>query len=80
MSQDAFEIEFMPEFKAPVLIAGFDGWGNALDVSRGMVDYLANKLGALPFARINPDLFYRFDEERPVVDIGLSKGPEHYPV
>ncbi|MBW2064299.1 MAG: PAC2 family protein [Deltaproteobacteria bacterium] len=69
MIQDAFEIDFMPDFKTPILIAGFDGWGNALDISRGMVDYLARKLDARPFARINPDPFYRFDENRPIVDI-----------
>ncbi|MBW1997491.1 MAG: PAC2 family protein [Deltaproteobacteria bacterium] len=69
MTREAFEIEFMPDVRSPILIAGFDGWGNALDISRGMVDYLAKKLDARPFARINPDLFYRFDENRPLVDI-----------
>ena len=52
-----------------MMIAGFDGWGNALNVSQGMVDYLIRKLKASPFARINADLFYRYDQARPVARI-----------
>ncbi|UCF58014.1 MAG: PAC2 family protein [Deltaproteobacteria bacterium] len=65
----------MPKLKDPLFIAGFDGWGNALDISRGMVDYLIRKLNVELFGEINPDLFYRFDENRPVVEIenGLLK-------
>ena len=76
MNNESITIERMPHLRDPFLIAGFDGWGNALDISRGMVDYLIKKLDAQPFGRINPDLFYRFDENRPVVDIreGLLLG------
>lgn len=75
MHEDIFELEYIPELNEALLIAGFDGWGNALDVSRGMVDYMIRKLGAEAFGKINPDLFYRFDEKRPVVGIenGLLK-------
>jgi len=75
MYKEAIKIEYLPELKDPLLIAGFDGWGNALDISRGMVDYMIRKLDAKPFANINPDLFYRFDENRPFVNIenGLLK-------
>jgi len=55
--------------KDPLLIAGFEGWGNALNVSDGMVSFLIRKLGARRFARVNPDLFYRYDRSRPYVDI-----------
>jgi predicted ATP-grasp superfamily ATP-dependent carboligase len=34
-----------------------------------MIAYLVRKLKARPFARINPDLFYRYDENRPLVNI-----------
>ena len=75
MSSDAIEIAYMPEMDDPVLIVGFEGWGNALDLSRGMVDYLIEKLDAKAFGRILPDPFYRFDENRPLVEIeeGLLK-------
>ncbi|MDY6972329.1 MAG: PAC2 family protein [Thermodesulfobacteriota bacterium] len=69
MSEHGIHIEKMPELENPLLIAGFDGWGNALDVSKAMVSYLIRKLKAQHFARINPDPFYRYDETRPLVNI-----------
>ncbi len=75
MFEEAIQIEYRPELTNPLFVMGFDGWGNALDVSRGMADYLIRKLKAERFGEINPDLFYRFDEVRPVVEIdkGLLK-------
>jgi proteasome assembly chaperone (PAC2) family protein len=75
MIEEPIKIEALPQLSDPLLIAGFDGWGNALDISRGMIDYLIRKLNAKYFGRINSDLFYRFDEHRPIVDIedGLLK-------
>jgi proteasome assembly chaperone (PAC2) family protein len=75
MVDEAIKIDFIPDLMEPIFIAGFDGWGNALDISRGMVDYMIRKLEAKPFAKLDPDLFYRFDENRPLVDIenGLLK-------
>lgn len=69
MSEKAIQIDFMPALRDPVFIAGFEGWGNALNVSQGLADFLIEKLSAKPFARLNPDFFYRFDENRPIVDI-----------
>lgn len=69
MNEQAIYIENIPVLKYPLLIAGFDGWGNALSVATDMVDYLVRKLRAVPFARINPDIFYRYDQSRPVVAI-----------
>ncbi len=75
MFEETIQIQQMPELIDPILVAGFDGWGNALDISRGMVDYLIRKMKAERFGKINPDLFYRFDENRPLVEIenGLLK-------
>jgi len=70
MREKGIHIEELPVLKRPLLIAGFDGWGNALNVSRGMVTYLIRKLDKTKyFANINPDNFYRYDEKRPVVNI-----------
>jgi len=76
MNLQPIRIDYLPEVKDPLLIAGFDGWGNALDVSKAMVSFLIRKLEAQPFATLNPDLFYRYDESRPVVNIqdGQLKG------
>ena len=75
MNDESIELIYIPELNDALCILGFDGWGNALDISRGMVEYLIGKLKAQIFGKIDPDLFYRFDENRPVVKIqdGLLK-------
>lgn len=67
-----------PELVRPCLVAGFSGWGNAAEVSTGVVTYLKNKLGASRFARVSPEDFYDFSTLRPLVTIeaGLMKGVE----
>ena len=76
MNEQGIHIDQWPDLKPLALIAGFEGWGNALGVSRAMVSYLIRKLQAKKFAWINPELFYRYDENRPKVEIeaGLLKG------
>lgn len=69
MDINGFHIEELPGLKHPVMIAGFDGWGNALGLASAMVVYIVGKLKAGVFARIDPDSFYRYDEDRPTVDI-----------
>ena len=69
MNEQGIHIDQLPEVKPSVLIAGFDGWGNALSVSRAMVSYLIRKLDATKIAWINPEPFYRYDENRPNVNI-----------
>jgi proteasome assembly chaperone (PAC2) family protein len=78
MYEECIELDYTPDLSEPLFIAGFDGWGNALDISIGLVDYLVRKLGAKPFGKINPDLFYRFDDKRPIVNIegGILKNIE----
>jgi proteasome assembly chaperone (PAC2) family protein len=46
MMREAIQLDDLPPMKDPLLIAGFEGWGNALDVSRGMADYMIEKLKA----------------------------------
>jgi len=69
MPKPGFQIDSLPFLKKPILIAGFDGWGNALNISKGMIAYLIGKFKAKPFASLNPDTFYRYDENRPMVNI-----------
>jgi proteasome assembly chaperone (PAC2) family protein len=75
MFSESIEVQYYPELKDPLFIAGFEGWGNALDISRGMIEYMIEKLHAKAFAEILSDPFYRFDENRPVAEIedGLLK-------
>ncbi|MDY6881311.1 MAG: PAC2 family protein [Desulfatiglans sp.] len=69
MREEAILWEERPHLKDPLLIAGFDGWGNALGISTAMVSYLIRKMKGRSFAKINPEPFYRYDEHRPVVRI-----------
>ena len=46
MHETGIHITELPQLNHPILIAGFDGWGNALNVSKGMVTYLIGKLNA----------------------------------
>jgi len=73
MNTAGIHIQEMPQLNKPVLIAGFDGWGNALNISNGMAAYLVRRLEAKKFADLDPDTFYRYDEQRPVVDIVEGK-------
>ena len=69
MEYQTFRLETMPSLVAPVLIIGLRGWGNALDVSAGTAAYLVETLQAAPIGHIDPDACYRYDENRPVVEI-----------
>jgi proteasome assembly chaperone (PAC2) family protein len=69
MIESAIQVDQLPVLKNPLLIAGFEGWGNALKISSGMAGYLVRKFKAQRFAAINPDLFFRYDDKRPVVNI-----------
>jgi proteasome assembly chaperone (PAC2) family protein len=69
MDDRGIRYETLPRLKKPILIVGFDGWGNAMNISKGMVAYLVRKLAAEEFAEINSDLFYRYDATRPWVSI-----------
>ena len=69
MEKTGLHIDEWPQLESPVLIAGFDGWGNALNISNGMLTYLIRQLRAEKFASLDPDTFYRYDEQRPVVNI-----------
>lgn len=69
MDTQGILIREMPLLKKPVLIAGFGGWGNALNVATDALDYLIRHFEAEPFARLDPDAFFRHDQSRPTVKI-----------
>lgn len=69
MGGEAIRIRVRPTVNAPICIVGFDGWGNALDVSRGLVSHLVEKKAMTSFADLASDLFYRYDDPRPEVRI-----------
>ena len=75
MNDPGIHFKELPQLEKPLLIAGFNGWGNALNISDGMASYLIRHLKARSFADLTPDIFYRYDEQRPrvLIEDGLLK-------
>jgi proteasome assembly chaperone (PAC2) family protein len=61
------EIDEVPDLRAPVLIAAFEGWNDAADAASSVVDHLARVWQARVVAAIDPEDFYDFQMKRPVV-------------
>jgi proteasome assembly chaperone (PAC2) family protein len=54
-----------PALDKPYLIAGFEGWPNAAEVSSYAIQYLVENLEARKFASIPTDNFYKISSLRP---------------
>jgi proteasome assembly chaperone (PAC2) family protein len=70
------EIEDVPELVSPVLIAAFEGWNDAADAASSVIDHLIKVWDAKVVAAIDPEDFYDFQMNRPVVasnDAGMSR-------
>jgi proteasome assembly chaperone (PAC2) family protein len=61
------EIEDVPPLRSPVLIAAFEGWNDAADAASGAVDHLLQVWDSRLVAVIDPEDFYDFQVNRPVV-------------
>jgi len=64
-------IEFndIGELASPVAIAGFEGWNDAGEAASGVVNHLGIAWQATPIGAIDPEDFYDFQVNRPVVEI-----------
>jgi hypothetical protein len=64
-------IEFndIGELASPVAIAGFEGWNDAGEAASGVVNHLGIAWQASPIGAIDPEDFYDFQVNRPVVEI-----------
>ena len=63
------EGEALSGLREGVLIAGFDGWGNALGMAQALLDHLMQIFPTESIARLDSDHYYRYDQNRPQVDI-----------
>jgi proteasome assembly chaperone (PAC2) family protein len=61
------EIEEVEPLRSPVLIAAFEGWNDAADAASGVVDHLLKVWDARLVAVIDPEDFYDFQMNRPIV-------------
>ena len=57
----------------PVAIAAFEGWNDAAEAASGLVNHLGIAWASTPIAAIDPDDFYDFQVNRPVIDVVAGK-------
>ena len=64
-------IEFndIGELTSPVAIAGFEGWNDAGEAASGVVNHLGIAWQATPIGAIDPEDFYDFQVNRPVIEV-----------
>lgn len=67
MVSDPLTFEARPALRHPVLILAFAGWSDAGASATTAVRYLTEQLIATKFASIDPEEFYDFSVQRPVV-------------
>jgi hypothetical protein len=61
------EIEPTPPLRDPIMIAAFEGWNDAADAASGVVDHLLTVWEHTLVAAVDPDEFYDFQVNRPMI-------------
>ena len=61
------EIDELPDLVNPVVIAAFEGWNDAADASSSVIDHLIDVWSARIVGAIDPEDFYDFQVNRPIV-------------
>ncbi|NOX30581.1 MAG: PAC2 family protein [Actinobacteria bacterium] len=56
-----------PELRNPVLVLAFEGWNDAGDAATTALDYVAHRYDADVLATIDPESFFDFSSNRPMV-------------
>jgi proteasome assembly chaperone (PAC2) family protein len=55
--------------RSPVMVAAFEGWNDAADASTSVIDHLAGLWEATEVGALDPDDYYDFQVNRPVVSL-----------
>ena len=61
------EIDEVPGLVNPLVIAAFEGWNDAADAASAVVDHLMRVWGARVVGAVDPEDFYDFQVNRPMV-------------
>jgi proteasome assembly chaperone (PAC2) family protein len=61
------EFDDVQDLVSPVVIAAFEGWNDAADAASGLVDHLREEWKAEVIGAIDPEEFYDFQVNRPVI-------------
>src|ERR671925_210922 len=73
MPADPLTFESRPSLKNAVLILSFAGWSDAGSAATTAVRYLTEQILANKFASIDPEEFYDFSVQRPLVRLSEEK-------
>ncbi|HEX7740615.1 MAG TPA: PAC2 family protein [Marmoricola sp.] len=63
------EFEEQPDLRDPVLLCAFEGWNDAAGAATGVLDHLVDVWDARLVGAIDPDEFYDFQVNRPLVGV-----------
>ncbi len=66
------EFEDVPPLVNPVLIAAFEGWNDAAESASGLVEHLIEVWDARVVGRVDPEDFYHYQVNRPLVGTDAS--------
>lgn len=67
------EILQLPPLRAPIMIFAFGGWNDAGEAATGAVSHLLNSWEHTLIGRLDPEEFYDFQVNRPMVFVNDSK-------
>ncbi len=66
---DVTEFDGLPVLRSPVAIAAFEGWNDAADASTAVVEHLEQVWNAREVASIDPEDYYDFQVNRPLITL-----------
>lgn len=64
------EFEGLPTMTQPVLVAAFEGWNDAAEAASGLVDHVLSEFPGERFAEVDPEDYYDFQVNRPIISVG----------
>lgn len=76
---DAIRRHRIPSLRSPIAVIAFGGWNDACDVGSTAADFIVDAHASTDvFAEIEPDAFYDFQQQRPIIDIrdGVTRSVE----
>ncbi len=63
---EVLEIREQPQLRNPVLLAGFEGWGNAGEAASSAIEFLLGDVWPVPCAVADSDACFDYTDRRPI--------------